>query len=405
MKKIITTLFAIALSFGAFAQQQRDTMFVHKGQTIFHSATAEIDSIIFVRTGVSVPLGSTVTIRDTVEITVRDTVEVVVRDTTFIADTTAIRKLQDSISRLHDTISYLSQLMFPVTGITLDQTSATIPMGDNITLTATVLPQNAYNRNVIWTSSDTDIATVENGVVVAISIGTATITATTEDGNFTATATITVRHPMRGCNFNTPGWGTNLGTISWGTVGNTNIESGTTTIVSANGKPGQIWSGAVSATACNKSIFNGGNSATLDFNADCRSNPNFPGDFFSWCAVVRFAEQLCPAPWRVPTREDFVNLDILLGGTGYLSWDVDFVYANYIIRWGGAFGGMSRYNGAVIPSVFSGFQSGQYWSQSESSLFVQSAYSLYFRSEGELIPTQRPAKNWGLTLRCVRDVE
>ena len=69
MKKIIITFFAIALTFGAFAQQ-RDTMFVHKGQTIFHSATAETDSIVFVRTGASVPLGSTVTIRDTVEITV-----------------------------------------------------------------------------------------------------------------------------------------------------------------------------------------------------------------------------------------------------------------------------------------------------------------------------------------------
>ena len=80
-----------------------------------------------------------------------------------------------------------------VTGVTVSPKTDTIAVSDTITLTATVAPENATNKAVTWSSSDDAIATVTDaGVVEGKSAGTATITVTTEDGNFTDTAAITV---------------------------------------------------------------------------------------------------------------------------------------------------------------------------------------------------------------------
>ena len=84
----------------------------------------------------------------------------------------------------------------PVTGVTLSQTQASLYYNrtpNTLTLTATVAPANATNQAVTWTSSNPSVATVENGVVTALACGTAVITATTQDGNHTATCTVTVR--------------------------------------------------------------------------------------------------------------------------------------------------------------------------------------------------------------------
>lgn len=81
----------------------------------------------------------------------------------------------------------------PVESISLDKTEATIKEGGTIQLTATVTPNNAAHKDVRWSSSNTAVATVDdNGYVTAKSVGKATITAKTEDGGKTATATITV---------------------------------------------------------------------------------------------------------------------------------------------------------------------------------------------------------------------
>ena len=89
--------------------------------------------------------------------------------------------------------------VYPVTGVTLDKTSVELTEGDVTVLTATVNPSNASNKNVYWTSSDSSIATVDNtGKVTAVKRGKAVITATTEDGNKTATCTITVIKPSHG---------------------------------------------------------------------------------------------------------------------------------------------------------------------------------------------------------------
>ncbi|NIK78274.1 uncharacterized protein YjdB [Paenibacillus castaneae] len=79
-----------------------------------------------------------------------------------------------------------------VTGVTLDKTALHVSVGGTAALVAQVLPANATNSSVTWTSSDSSVATVVNGTVSAINEGTATITAVTVDGSFQATATVNV---------------------------------------------------------------------------------------------------------------------------------------------------------------------------------------------------------------------
>ena len=81
----------------------------------------------------------------------------------------------------------------PVSGVSLNKDSTSLTVGDTETLTATVAPDNATNRAVTWASSNPSVAKVENGVVTALACGTAVITATTQDGNHTATCAVTVR--------------------------------------------------------------------------------------------------------------------------------------------------------------------------------------------------------------------
>ena len=81
---------------------------------------------------------------------------------------------------------------YKVTGVSLDKDSLTLEAGKSDTLTATVTPDNATNQAVTWTSSNTSVATVENGVVTAVSAGEAIITVTTADGGKTDACKVTV---------------------------------------------------------------------------------------------------------------------------------------------------------------------------------------------------------------------
>lgn len=77
-----------------------------------------------------------------------------------------------------------------VESVSLNKTSLTLVEGNSESLTATVTPDNATNKTVTWSSSNTAVATVENGVVKAVGAGTATITATA--GEKSATCAVTV---------------------------------------------------------------------------------------------------------------------------------------------------------------------------------------------------------------------
>jgi len=79
-----------------------------------------------------------------------------------------------------------------VTGVQLDKTTLTLGVGETATLTATILPADATDKDVSWESSNSSVVTVSNGIVNAKTEGTATITVTTNDGKKKATCTVTV---------------------------------------------------------------------------------------------------------------------------------------------------------------------------------------------------------------------
>ncbi len=80
-----------------------------------------------------------------------------------------------------------------VGSVTLDRTNAILLKGESLQLQATCYPEDATNTTVFWSSSAPGIASVNTaGTVTAKNSGSAVITATTEDGNFTASCTVTV---------------------------------------------------------------------------------------------------------------------------------------------------------------------------------------------------------------------
>lgn len=80
-----------------------------------------------------------------------------------------------------------------VSGVYLNNSTLSIVEGQSKTLEAKILPINATNKNIIWTSSNTSIAKVNNGQVTGIKNGTAIVTATTVDGGKKANCVITVK--------------------------------------------------------------------------------------------------------------------------------------------------------------------------------------------------------------------
>ena len=78
-----------------------------------------------------------------------------------------------------------------VSGISLNYLSKTLTAGESINLSANITPSNATNKSVSWSTSNSNVATVNNGYVVSHSAGTAYITATA--GNHSATCTVVVK--------------------------------------------------------------------------------------------------------------------------------------------------------------------------------------------------------------------
>lgn len=80
--------------------------------------------------------------------------------------------------------------------ITIDKANLELKVGETSVINATITPSNATNKNITWSSSDNNVATVSNGTVTAIGAGSTIITATTEDGGYTANCTVTVSSPV-----------------------------------------------------------------------------------------------------------------------------------------------------------------------------------------------------------------
>jgi len=114
--------------------------------------------------------------------------------------TTLITATSKDDPSIQDTCRIIVVDGFPVTGVKLDDTEMTLNVGDKVgPLTYSIEPDNATTKFVKWSTSDATIATVDDaGNVTGVGPGTATITVTTQDGDFTATAEVTVIQPVTG---------------------------------------------------------------------------------------------------------------------------------------------------------------------------------------------------------------
>ncbi len=93
----------------------------------------------------------------------------------------------------------IPKLDVPVTGISLSKTSIEVSKGSYTYLFATLTPSDASNTNVIWSSSEESVATVKDGLVTGVNEGKATITATSEEGGYSAKCEVTVTYiPVTG---------------------------------------------------------------------------------------------------------------------------------------------------------------------------------------------------------------
>ena len=136
------------------------------------------------------------------------------------------------------------------------------------------------------------------------------------------TVTCPFKHPnfLTGCqniwgDGTTSIWNIDIGQVFFGAGNNTDPNVGSTTV---NGTVGgvartQVWSAHVRTEFCSNRTTA---MTTVNNRIDCRNNTeNLAAaggfDYFSWCFVMRYANLLCPYPWRVPTTEDFHALDTI----------------------------------------------------------------------------------------------
>ena len=80
----------------------------------------------------------------------------------------------------------------PVEGVTVNKKKVTVKIGTEEKVSASVTPKGATNKKVTWASADNNIATVNNGKITGVNIGTTTVTVTTVDGGKTATVEVEV---------------------------------------------------------------------------------------------------------------------------------------------------------------------------------------------------------------------
>lgn len=85
-----------------------------------------------------------------------------------------------------------------VAGVTFDKSALTVYKNETVKLNAEVYPESAPNKNLIWSSSDPDVVTVEDGFIAGLKNGSAVITCTTEEGGYTAKCTVTVKTKAEG---------------------------------------------------------------------------------------------------------------------------------------------------------------------------------------------------------------
>lgn len=196
-----------------------------------------------------------------------------------------------------------------VTGISLDSATLSLTIGDEYTLTATVVPDSATDKTVSWTTSNASVATVSAGKVKAIAEGTATIIATA--GTQTATCTVTIE--KSNTQINADGVS---GTVT-DAEGNTYaiVKIGKQWWMAENLKAAKYNDGTLIPNRANDSAW-----ASDDIGAYCSyendaANASKYGMLYNWHAVN--TGKLAPKGWHIPTTDEWISLEKYLIANGY----------------------------------------------------------------------------------------
>ena len=262
-----------------------------------------------------------------------------------------------------------------VTHVVLSHNTLELTVGETATLFATVMPRDAENQNITWTSSSPTVATVNNnGEVRARAAGTTTITVITEDGEMTTTCTVTVERvpDVEVC---TSLDGVVIDGIRWATR---NVDA----------------PGTFAETP---------ESAGMFFQWNRRIGWSTTGFVVGWDfigaqgLIWTRANDPCPQGWRVPTEEELFSLrnaDNVRGRRNEVYGRV-FGTAPYQIFLPAA--GARRYNGVLIQVGYLGY----YWASTPRGW---PALNLSFRSGWpasiSIITRDRSA---GASVRCVAE--
>lgn len=176
-----------------------------------------------------------------------------------------VKATADGVSGVKEiTVTAASSTDVPVTYVTLSQTSAELTVGGaDVRLKATVSPENATDKTVLWSSDNTAVATVADGVIHAVAVGTANITVVTEDGGFKAVCAVTVKASGVPENPETPATKYTVKFISDGvTVDTQEVEHGGVVAAPPVSKEGSYFGGWFENSACTGSAYDFGKGIT-----------------------------------------------------------------------------------------------------------------------------------------------
>ena len=452
MKRLFILL-AAALITGTAGAQQAQTMYIIHNNTVTHQIPlSEIDTIVFETpaltptiyvTGVtlnydalSIPLGRNERLIPTVlptnatnrnigwrssnpavaSINANGVVTALSLGTTTITVTTACGA--------HTATTDVTVVPIAVTDVMLNRNSTTITIGGTETLTATIIPANATNRNLTWSTCSPFVASVDaDGEITTISVGEATITVTTDCGQYTATCTVTVAPIfVTGVALNMSAVQIFLdrtiqltATIAPATATNRNVNwasnNAAVATVDANGRVRGVGVGTaiiLATTECgartasatitvsdvpgeggvmiNGIVWATSNIATPGVFA---ATPETHGGLFTWAN-----RNVCPPGWRVPTQAELTSLN----NAGHI--------------WTSQNGVNGRVFGQPPNQIFlpaAGWRStvgalnnvgsyGFYWSSTPSGT---TAWSLYFHSTSSNMNTSN--QGVGHSVRCVAE--
>ncbi|MCL2436005.1 MAG: Ig-like domain-containing protein [Lentimicrobiaceae bacterium] len=271
----------------------------------------------------------------------------------------------------------------PVTGVTLNETVLALTVGATEILTATVLPNDATNKNVNWVSSNPDVAMVEYNIggstasiaVIAKKVGAAIITVTTNDGNHTAICTVTVTSII-----DPESEWVEINGVKWATR---NVDMpGTFAATHRDAGMFYQWNRKIGWSSIDPMVNSNGGTTWDDSipEGDTWEKENDP----------------CPTGWRVPTVEELESL--VAAGSEWISENGvnGRIFGNDDNTLFLPAAGYRNLNSGTIYYVGT---YGLYWS---SSIIGTLAYALYFYSTS-VNPTSHSNRAYGFSVRCVAE--